>query len=77
MAETLDSIRERKGFYGHYYRVAINALRILMIMIIFLIIGILIVRALYIEPVSYATSSDGKMIPVKTFEQPPYPPVKE
>ena len=77
MAETLDSIRERKGFYSHYYRLAINALCVLMILIILLVISILIVRALYTEPLSYATSSDGKMIPVKTYSKPPYTPAKE
>jgi hypothetical protein len=73
MTETLDKIRERKGYYIHYYRVMVSALRAMLFLILLLIFGIFFVRANYTEPLSYATSSDGTLLPVKTSTQPPYP----
>ena len=84
MTETLDKIRERKGYYVHYYRIMVGMLRVFLIMTLLLIAGIMMEKEAHIiaimlgivnsaEPLSYATSSDGTLLPVKTSIQPPYP----
>jgi len=84
MAETLDGIRERKGFYVHYYRIMVGALRIFLIMILLLVFGIVVEKQTHSiailfgivdssEPTAYATSSDGMLEPLKTSTQPLYP----
>jgi hypothetical protein len=73
MTETVEKIRERKGFYSHYYRVAVTALRVSMIIIVLLIFGIILWRATYEESQTYATSSNGILLPLKTYTQPPLP----
>ena len=73
MTETLDKIRERKGFYSHYYRIAVSMLQASMIIILLLILGIILWRASYDAPLSYATSSNGILLPLPSSEKPPYP----
>ncbi|MFU8797664.1 MAG: hypothetical protein ACNA7Y_03070 [Gammaproteobacteria bacterium] len=61
MTDTLDKIRERKGFYIRYYRLAVKALYISMIIIFLLLIGIMVVRSTYKESLVYATGSNGML----------------
>ena len=73
MTETVEKVRERKGFYSHYYRVAVGALRVSMIIILLLIFSIILWRANYDVPQTYATSSNGILLPLETYAQPPLP----
>lgn len=72
MNQTIEEVKNRKYFYRDYYRRACTALWIALVIIIVLS---LLLLYLYIQrptPDFYATSSDGKLVPLVPLDSPNY-----
>lgn len=72
MSELLEKIKQRKFFYRDYFRYACTALWIAIGLVIVLTILDVYLYLTTPLPTFYATSSDGKLMPLQPLDSPNY-----
>lgn len=72
MHETIEQVKARKYFYRDYYRKASTVLIGVLLLIAILSIAIVYLYGQRTIPAYYATSSDGKLVPLSPMEAPNY-----
>lgn len=72
MSEVLEKIKGRKNFYRDYYRRVCIALWFSLLLIAVLSLMIIYLEIVRPTPDFYATSNDGKLVPLTPMETPNY-----
>ena len=72
MHQTIEQVKARKYFYRDYYRKASTALIGILLLIALLSSVIIYLYMQRTIPAYYATSSDGKLVPLSPLEAPNY-----
>jgi hypothetical protein len=72
VSELLERVKARKFFYRNYYRKAAGLLIIALALIVILSVSVVYVYLQRTIPAYYATSSDGKLVPLTPLNSPNY-----